>query len=597
MTTSVSSQSRDRTVLGSAWEYRWLVLALIVIFAGIAYVVSSALPTSNVARASILLEDPTQQTVLSDAQIASDRIIQNQLEVFRSSVVAERAVEIAAEEGVDLSLGQLLTGAAIVNVPDTDLISISYNGASEEEALIVTTAMLRSYVETRAAQSEQATARILERLDSAADALEEDLASVQAEIGAVAGTNDFDGQINELLAELGALENQISETSNADQRAVLLDRQREMDERLRTLQLAKEIDEGSSELVELNQRRDEIMGRIEAIDLERSDVEIEAQSAGDGIAFVDEAKITSVSAGAGTLFTLAVGAFLGLLIGLGWAYSLAQRRTTIDDRMQPEAMFDVPLLGDIPKFGRHASGSSLPVVNTPRSPVSEAFRFTSNSIELALSRRGGKGVVFLSNQAGEGKTALIANTALAASRQGKQVLVVDADFGNQELTTLLLGDATGSGLTELASEQALLRDVVKELKVDGFGSIDVLQRGQLPDPAPDFFERESVRRIFRDLMMRYDLVFVDVPPLMQVAYTSTIANLVENAVVVIRKGAELQSAHDLLKRARFIGVDILGYIYNSGASDDGRPLMGSLRNVLGDRAPSASARSGGEPLD
>lgn len=591
--------TEDRSVLRAAWQYKWLVLALVIAFAAAALLVSSRLPGSYVARASILLEDPRAQAVLSEAPTASARNVQNQLEVFRSSIVAQRAVEIAGEQGIHIGLGQLLNRVDIVNVTNTDLISVSFSGESEQEALAVTTAMLDAYLEVGSNQRDEETDRILARLESAKEILEEELANVQIAISEIVTEHGFDTQIDRLLAELTALESQLA-TGNpsAEQRQTLMGRQGEIDNRLRTLELARQIDISSDAVEELNHRRNEILNRIEGLDLERSAIEIQAQTAGSGIAFVDSAQITSVSDGAGGVFTLAVGAFLGLLVGLGWAYSLSSRRTTFDDRRQPETILDVPLLGDIPKLGRGAASSQLPVRDQPLSLVSEAFRFTSNSIEVALARREGNGVVFLSNVAGQGKTLLVANTALAAAREGKSVLVVDADFGNQELTRVLLGEATGLGITEVVSQQALLRDVVRQVELPGAGTVDVLQRGHGTDTAPEFFERDLVKQMFRDLIHRYDLVLVDVPPLMQVAYTSTIAALVENAVFVIRKGAKMDSTEDMLRRARFIGVEVLGYIYNSGVSDDPRHMMGSMRNVLGDRAEStAASHTGTESAD
>jgi Mrp family chromosome partitioning ATPase len=125
----------------------------------------------------------------------------------------------------------------------------------------------------------------------------------------------------------------------------------------------------------------------------------------------------------------------------------------------------------------------------------------------------------------------------------------------------------------------------------------VLQRGQLRDTAPEFFEQESVKVMMRELMRSYDLIFVDVPPLMQVAYTSTIAALFKNAVLVIRSGTSLDSAQDLVRRSRFMGIEILGYLYNSGGSDELRPFKGSLSNVLGDSEPGAPVGSHPEPID
>lgn len=597
--TNQQSVGQDRSVIRSAIEQKWLVIGLVVVFAIGALLISMALPRSYVARASILLESPEQQAVLSDVPTASERIIQNQLEVFRSTAVAERAVEIAAESGVEISLSRLLADAQATNVAETDMISVSFSGESEEEALAVTTAMLDAYVEVRTEQQIQEAERVIARLDSAEEALRQDLETIQEQIEIAQGDLDFNEQIDALLAELALIEAELSDDdlSGAD-RANLLARQAEIDVRLRTLQLAREVNSTSAELAQLTESRTATLDRIDAVDLERSELEIQAQTAGTGIAFVDEAQITSVNEGAGSLFTLAIGGLLGLLVALGWAYSLASRRTTFEDRRQPEAVLDLPMLGDIPRFGRSVSGSNLPVRDDPGSQLAEAFRFAANGIELALSRRSAKGVVFLSNVAQQGKTLLVANTALAAARYGKKVLAVDADFGNQELTRILVGEATGMGLTEVAADEALLRDVLVEVDVEGFGTVEVLQRGQLGDVAPEFFERDGVRKVLRDLMRRYDLVLVDVPPLMQVAYTSTIASIVENAVLVIRKGAELSSAQDLLRQTRFIDVEVLGYLYNAGVAESPLPLIGSLRNVLGDRAAGAvEVRGGSETVD
>jgi septum formation inhibitor-activating ATPase MinD len=64
----------------------------------------------------------------------------------------------------------------------------------------------------------------------------------------------------------------------------------------------------------------------------------------------------------------------------------------------------------------------------------------------------------VSGQSGDGKTVVAANSALAAARTGSRVLAIDADFGNQQLTTLLSsGEAEipfayqkVNGLTDLA---------------------------------------------------------------------------------------------------------------------------------------------------
>ena len=136
---------------------------------------------------------------------------------------------------------------------------------------------------------------------------------------------------------------------------------------------------------------------------------------------------------------LAVALAAGLFAGVGLAYLLASRRRVFRDRMEPELILGVPLLADIPDFTQEGLTTLLPVRDEPRSASAEAFRFAAASLELKMNRQEAKSLAIISPTLGAGKSTVLANIALAAARQGSRVLVIDADFGNQALTTLLEG--------------------------------------------------------------------------------------------------------------------------------------------------------------
>ena len=102
------------------------------------------------------------------------------------------------------------------------------------------------------------------------------------------------------------------------------------------------------------------------------------------------------------------------------------------------------MLADVPNFKEERVRSNLPVLDEPASASAEAFRFVSASISLQQlwpanddGSKNFKSLVALSAGLAEGKTVVMANTAFAAAREGHKVLLVDADFGNQQLTELI----------------------------------------------------------------------------------------------------------------------------------------------------------------
>jgi Mrp family chromosome partitioning ATPase len=61
---------------------------------------------------------------------------------------------------------------------------------------------------------------------------------------------------------------------------------------------------------------------------------------------------------------------------------------------------------------------------------------------------------------------------------------------------------------------------------------------------------------------QYDLVCVDVPPLVHVAYANTITRAVGSSVVVLRHGSRVSEAEEVKNRLALSDSSTLGYVYN-----------------------------------
>lgn len=576
----------EPSVIGAAIRHRTIVLAITFAFGLAALTMTVFRQPEYLAVAAVLLEDPTTTDVLQTGRAqSSDRLVANQLEVFRSSLVIRRAAELAREDGVDVTFGDVLRGTQVSSLRNTDVINISYSNEDDQAAEVVVASILSAYAEVRIEQRRAEAEAVLARLDSAREVLGRELDQVRADLAAFRVQRSFDAQIEVVLDDIAEVARALANVADAEERAVLLDRERELEEHLGILRTATDAETERPEAASLQRTEEELLFRLADLAATESEVEIQVESAGTGIAFQSPPAVTEAGSGAGRLFTVVAGLVLGGMIGLGVAYALSMSRRIFSDRTEPELLLGMPYLADVPLFDDASKETMLPVRDNPRSQAAEAFRFVASGLEVRLEQASSRSVMFVSATVGDGKSTVVANTAMALARSGKRVLVVDADFGNQALSRLLLGDIRlGAGLTEVVAGKVRLVDATQSVEISRGISLDVLGRGVEPVAAVDFFGEKETSATIRRLADLYDIVIVDGPPMLQVAYASTIARLTDTVATVIRHGAPMRTAQELTQRLRFIQSHILGYVYNQAPPRAGMVESGgSMKDVMGDQ--------------
>jgi tyrosine-protein kinase Etk/Wzc len=109
-----------------------------------------------------------------------------------------------------------------------------------------------------------------------------------------------------------------------------------------------------------------------------------------------------------------------------------------------------------------------------------------------------------------------------------------------------------------------------------------MSRGTAPVNAPEFFRSGAVGTFLTDIGNEYDLVLIDCPPLLHVAYASLLAKYADATLVVIPHRSSTVTAEDVRNRLDLIDVHVAGYVYNRAPL---RPQSvgseGSMKDVLG----------------
>ena len=333
--------------------------------------------------------------------------------------------------------------------------------------------------------------------------------------------------------------------------------------------LAAQQDQAINELADLSGRANSIL------------IAVELQGA--GITSGSLAPTPKSTTGSGPARILAASLVLGLAVAAAISYFLASRRRAFGSRTLPELVLNAPLLAEVPDFTLEGIKSALPVTQAPTSASAEAFRFAAAAVDIRASAAGAKSLMMVSGTLGSGKTTTAANTAIAAAREGLRVLVIDADFGNQELTGMFLGEEQpAAGITEVVAGIVPLEQAVRQVVVTEDRSLFLLWRGRQPVEAANFFRTEETQKFFAEVKEQFDLVIIDGPPLLQVAYASTLVRYVDAVVPIVAHNSRVGELEEVADRLHFIETPPIGYIYTKAPlRAEMTASEGSMKDILG----------------
>lgn len=264
----------------------------------------------------------------------------------------------------------------------------------------------------------------------------------------------------------------------------------------------------------------------------------------------------------------AIGLLAGLALAAGLAYARARRHRSVEEPDDPAAIYDVPLIGDIPPArtgiipGRTDVTDPLPVARAPDSPMAEAFRFTAGSVERIRAGRDRQlAIAFVSAGSESDRSMVVANVALAVADSGTPVLAVDADTGAGGLTDLLLpGSPPTDGFGQVVAGRCVVSDCVEASPLNA--GVAVLPAGyaRLRQPS-DVPYPEAVAKLIAEAKESFDLVLIDSPALLHAATAVELVHDADAAVLVLGPGESVEDHVTMAARLDQVDSDVVGYIY------------------------------------
>lgn len=433
-----------------------------------------------------------------------------------------------------------------------------------------------------------------------AEQLKEELRNLEAQHSSiqVQGTLDNDSNLaslqqkisqvkNELIQELLTTtqqENQIEQIGNLLQESITLDVELETS-KAREQGMKKIIDNYNQELKTIPRqefdlarlvRDKEVNDKIYSILLEkREEARItEASKVGD-VNIVDNAETPFSPIKPQKAKNMALGIILGLGFGIGLAFFLESLDTSLKSQEDIEKLINLPVLASIPNLSQNGvlnkvrrknlsedstSQKLLLQQEITKSHILEAYRTLKLNLAFTSPDKPIKSMMMTSSCPGEGKTLTAINLALLFSHDGIKTLLIDCDL-RRPMVHKILKINPEPGLTNLLIEcTKILRAVTQNYNNE---NLSILTCGTIPPNPSELLNSQRMKDLLAEAKALYELVILDVPPIISVTDAMVLGTEVDGACMLIRSGKTSQDA--AIKAIKIIenrGIKTSGIILN-----------------------------------
>lgn len=234
------------------------------------------------------------------------------------------------------------------------------------------------------------------------------------------------------------------------------------------------------------------------------------------------------------------------------------------------------LLTEAPTFDGDKSKLELAVWHRSSSLLAESFSATMNSLLFAGQNGWPTDVIILTSaDAGDGKTTVSSNLAIALAQVKERVLLVDWDLRHPRLHEIFCVEK-GLGLTDLLRGDSSIEDMPQEsfIRSTSVPGLFLLTAGDESNFAPRLLHSERASRLVNRLRKDFSTVVIDSPPILHFSDARVVGKLSDGVVLVLRAG----------KTTRDVAMAAERCFLN-----DGTPLLGT---VLNDWKPRKSDRYG-----
>ncbi|BAU28090.1 capsular exopolysaccharide synthesis family protein [Aneurinibacillus soli] len=289
------------------------------------------------------------------------------------------------------------------------------------------------------------------------------------------------------------------------------------------------------------------------------------------------------------LINTLIGLLVGLLAGVAICLLLEYWDDTINAAGDIEKTTGLPVLAVIPKIKSLNKQSDNPTIDVynrfardeiatgleqelsrkrkyaktvkkkkqMNTDVIEVYRTLCNHLQFGIGSKV-RTILVTNPGPGKGKPITVINLAASLAQNGKQVLLLDADFRNPKVHDFfrISNDVGFINLLQSGSHQGIVQNTFIE-------GLSVIPAGTAPDHNKEPFGSQQLEAFFREMAIAFDYILIDAPPLMSVADAQVLATSVDGVLIVVQAG---KANKEILLKAKslldHVHANIIGLVLN-----------------------------------
>ena len=513
------------------------------------------------ASADLLLQSRrSEQIVDPDSQRTPDRTrLQTELQILKSRMVRDQVTE---------RLGGRVPSISVQVVGETDVLQIAAESTDRREAVTVVNTYADTYIAARRQQ-------LIDDLLAAGEDVRERAAAIEQQLVAL------DGPINDLEAQIAAVEGRLTGTDTAAVRQATADRAR----------LGQELTVKRRQAQTLQDQKNQFDEQLQQLQLASNLTET------GGAQVISRAETPTDPVRPKPIRNAILGLMLGAMLGVALAFVRDRADNTVRTELDLEtATQGLRVLATIPTVpGWRRRGSTRVVsVTEPTSRAAESYRALRTSLEF-LGREYTTRVVQLTSPGpGEGKTATVANLAVALAQTGRRVTVVCCDLRRPRLHEFF-GVSNEVGLSSVVLGQVPLSAAL--VRLQNLGRIAVLPSGPPPSNPSELLASRRAAELLKALADASDIVLIDSAPVLPVTDAVVLARMVDATILVssARKTTTSQIRR-AVERLRQVDAPLAGAVLNQFDTADGEYYYGPAQTGVGGVARRATGLISGKKV-
>ncbi len=219
-----------------------------------------------------------------------------------------------------------------------------------------------------------------------------------------------------------------------------------------------------------------------------------------------------------------VGFLLGFIIPPGIFYTKEFLRRKVSGKQDIEKRTKLPIFAVIPK----AKEDIALVDFNNKDNITESFRMLRTNMQFIQ----GKVIHVTSSIAGEGKSTISANLAIALAAIGKKVILVGMDLRKPRIHKIF-NKSNKVGVTSFLIDKET--DVFNLIMPSGVhDNLDLIMAGPIPPNPSELLSTSKVSDLFKPLCDHYDYIIADTSPCFLAADTFNIAYYADLTLYIVR---------------------------------------------------------------